>query len=69
MSDILKSYFSEEQAAKGVGLTPRTLRNYRAQGIGPPWTRIGRDIYYEKSSLAAWLKSLEVRPVRSREMA
>jgi hypothetical protein len=59
-------YSSETLTARELNVTIRTLRKWRQLQIGPPWTEVGRQIFYSDSSRAAWLKSREVRPVRER---
>ena len=44
--------------AEIVGLSPATLRRYRAAGSGPPWMRIGeRLIRYPRSGVREWIAS------------
>ena len=46
---------SEKQAAKYLSLSPRTLRNWRVRGGGPPFVRISaRCIRYRPEDLEAW---------------
>jgi hypothetical protein len=35
-----------EQASKVLGFAPITLKVWRGKGIGPPFVRVGRRIYY-----------------------
>jgi excisionase family DNA binding protein len=44
-----------EEAAKRLGVTARTLANWRWQGRGPRFVRVGRKIRFRLSDLAAWL--------------
>jgi hypothetical protein len=57
-------YSSESETAKALSLSPRTLRKWRARGIGPPFVKIGRRVVYSDESRLAWLKRSEVHPVR-----
>lgn len=34
---------------------PSTLQRWRRTGTGPPWFRIGRRVYYERTQLAQYL--------------
>ena len=63
---LLAGYYPEDDAAKELRQTTRTLRLWRQQGIGPAWVKIGRRIFYAEAALMAWIKSLERQPVRSR---
>jgi hypothetical protein len=49
--------------ARAVGVHPKTLGHFHRLGIGPPRTKIGRRVYYNKNSLLAWLRSREEKPV------
>jgi hypothetical protein len=48
-------YLPEPQAATAIGLSTPTLVGYRKSGIGPPYTIVGRRIWYSRDALAAWL--------------
>jgi hypothetical protein len=56
---VLEGYMTEAQLAEQLGRSVRTLARWRSLDEGPPVTRIGREILYRKSSVAAWLASLE----------
>ena len=45
-----------EQAAKRLGLSPRTLERYRVSGEGPEFLKIGRWVRYTASKLNRWLE-------------
>lgn len=50
--------FSEKHAARYLNLSPRTLRNWRTRGGGPPFVKIsGRCIRYRMKDLDAWMNS------------
>lgn len=38
-----------------------TLANWRSQGKGPPFTKLGRQVLYPVTRLAAWEKSAGVK--------
>ena len=44
-----------EQAAKRLGVSPRTLERYRVSGEGPEFVKIGRCVRYRASKLKRWL--------------
>jgi hypothetical protein len=69
MSPLLENHLHEEDAAVGIGKTPRTMQSWRPQGIGPPYVKIGKTVYYERAALLGWLKDQQVVPVRSRRRA
>ena len=45
----------EVAAAKILGVSKFTLRNWRAKDRGPPYVKYPRSIRYRPSMLAAWL--------------
>ena len=63
----IAGYSSEDETAKALSVTLRTLRKWRQRGKGPPWVKVGRRIVYSDESCMAWLKGQEVRPVRMAE--
>jgi hypothetical protein len=62
-------YSSEPETAEELNVTVRTLRKWRQLQIGPPWTAVGRQIFYGDESRATWLKSREVQPIREQTAA
>jgi hypothetical protein len=63
---LLGDYLSEEKFAAELGVSIRTLRNWRQRRSGPPFVTIGKKIVYGKTSGLAWLQSQERQPVRKR---
>ena len=57
-------YWSKEEMANDLGVTPRTLDRWWAERKGPPRVYIGRTPYYLKSSGRKWLESHEQVAVR-----
>ncbi|HAT09016.1 MAG TPA: hypothetical protein DCS97_00095 [Planctomycetes bacterium] len=46
----------QTEAARLLGLHPRSLSNWRLRRTGPAWVRVGRRaIRYRPSAIAAWL--------------
>ena len=66
VDSILSEYLSDGETAEQLHRTPRTLQRWRRSRIGPPVTWVGRDPYYFKPSLLAWLRSQEREMVRSK---
>jgi hypothetical protein len=48
-------YEDEIEAAASLDLTPKTLGEYRKQGIGPDYCEVGRRIFYSREARAKWL--------------
>jgi len=61
--DILENdpLLQEGEAGAELQRHPRTLKRWRDLGEGPPYTRVGRRIYYRRSALRQWLLSQEVQ--------
>jgi hypothetical protein len=50
-------FYNEEQAAKFLNLSMRTLQNFRVSGLGPVYCRVGkRRLGYFRSDLFAFMK-------------
>lgn len=53
-----------ERAAEILGTTPGVLRNWRHEGKGPAYVKVGRSVRYRESQLAAFVSELDtVLPV------
>jgi hypothetical protein len=48
-------YVDESDAAAGLGITTKTLIEYRRMGRGPVHTEVARRILYSREAIAAWL--------------
>ena len=44
------------QAAKRLGLSPRTLERYRVSGDGPEFVKMGRAVRYMAGKLNEWIE-------------
>ena len=58
-NDLLSDYYDEHQFAEELDHDVRTLRDWRRRGKGPPFTRIGRRVFYRKSAVVEWLLASE----------
>ena len=61
----IPGYTPEAEMAEQLGLAVRTLRKWRQQGLGPAYTKFGKQVHYRDASRDAWLRRQEVEPVRS----
>ncbi|MFW7268629.1 helix-turn-helix transcriptional regulator [Gluconacetobacter sp. Hr-1-5] len=60
-SDDVRVY-SERQASEFLGLSGRTLQNWRRTGDGPPYVQLSeRRVGYTHAALRAWVASRSVR--------
>ena len=59
---ILDDYLTRSQAARELRKCPATLDRWRRLGYGPDFVTVGRDIYYKRTALTAWLAGSEQVP-------
>lgn len=52
---IPTEYLNTPQAARLVGLSPRTLEKLRVQGNGPEYRKLNRAVRYARHDLEKWL--------------
>jgi hypothetical protein len=62
---FLADYSREKEQAEKLGVTDKTLRNWRRDGVGPPFTFIAGRVYYYDPGTVKWLRSQERDPARS----
>src|SRR5262245_41845490 len=48
-----------EQTAAIIGQAVPTLASWRSRGQGPPYIKLGREIFYKADSLKLWINSRE----------
>ena len=46
---------SEETLARELGKSPKTLRNWRVAGFGPPHLKIGKNVRFDRRDVETWL--------------
>ncbi|MBK1717606.1 helix-turn-helix transcriptional regulator [Thiocystis violacea] len=51
----LRRRLTEREAAAELGISFRTLQQWRVRGVGPSFLKIGRAVRYDAESLEAWL--------------
>jgi hypothetical protein len=51
----LRPLWSTGEVAACLSFSPRTVRRWRAQGIGPAWFRVGRAVRYDPAEVYRWL--------------
>jgi hypothetical protein len=62
--DIRQNFLTKLELARILKRNPRTLDRWDVLRIGPPIIRIGRAVYYKRSSVLAWIEANESRPLR-----
>ena len=58
MNDRITPY----EVATRLNLTERTLERWRFHGFGPPFLKIGRQVFYVRKDLEAWLDEQRRQP-------
>ena len=58
---LLAHFLPKAEAAAELDVCERTLDRWRTLGEGPPITKIGRRVYYQRPTLRAWLCAREQR--------
>jgi Helix-turn-helix domain len=51
-----------DEAAKELKQQPNTLTAWRNQKRGPPYFKVGRQIFYRRADLAEWLGAQRRQP-------
>ena len=57
---------TEQQVAERLGLHVQTLRNWRFQGRGIPYIKLGAAVRYDENDLTAAIESAKVKPEAAR---
>jgi hypothetical protein len=58
---VLGDFLDTDELAVELDITPLTAVRWRLQRKGPPITRLGRRVFYRRSSVQAWLAAQEQR--------
>jgi hypothetical protein len=56
---ILSEFLTKKDLAAELRRNPRTLDRWDALGLGPPRTRVGRQVFYRRESVQKWLAAQE----------
>jgi len=59
LEPILSEFLTKEELASELGRNQRTLDRWDVLGLGPPRTRVGRQVLYRRTSVQKWLAALE----------
>ncbi|MGE0724471.1 MAG: helix-turn-helix transcriptional regulator [Alphaproteobacteria bacterium] len=54
LADISTRYVRTPEAARLLGISPRTLEKYRCHGSGPTFRKLGGRVVYATDDLEAW---------------
>ena len=53
---------SDDRAAEVMGVAVQTLRNWRHQGRGPAYLKIGRSVRYQLEDLKRFMENKRIDP-------
>lgn len=66
--NLLADWIARDQLALELMIRPDTLSRWEARREGPPCMRVGRKVFYRRTSVEQWLLSREQsQPVRQRK--
>lgn len=58
-SEVLDGFIDRFETASELQVGIRTLDRWRTAGLGPPFIKLGRRIYYSVDHLRQWLNELQ----------
>jgi hypothetical protein len=56
---ILSEFLTKEELAAELRRNPRTLDRWDVLVVGPPRTRVGRQVLYRRATVQKWLAAQE----------
>jgi excisionase family DNA binding protein len=56
---LLADFMTQEEAAAELGIHVKTLQRWRVDNQGPPYTKLGRRILYQRSAVKQWIHTRE----------
>jgi hypothetical protein len=59
MADHLPELMTPAQAAAWLQVAVRTLEDWRAANVGPPFSKVRQTIRYRRTALEAWIAAQE----------
>ena len=57
----------EEDVANAIGVTTQTLATWRCEGYGPDYVKLGKQVFYRRETLRAWVGASTLSPSHPRE--
>jgi len=60
---VLAGYVTRKQLAAQLGRDERTLQVWEQRRIGPPLTRVGKQVLYRVDAVRVWLAAQEAAPL------
>ena len=69
MSDPVKEWFTVNELAEWLQMSPHTVYQWRYRGTGPVGHRIGRHLRFRREDVEAWLEQRRDKPTGDEEVA
>lgn len=69
MTSLSARPLSEREAATKLGLSPRTLQDWRRRSCGPAFLKLGKRVAYHPADLDAFQARCRVQPKGTQEGA
>jgi predicted DNA-binding transcriptional regulator AlpA len=54
-------WIREKEASQIIGIALQTLRNWRHQRVGPPYSKVGRAVRYRLDELIDFMESKKIK--------
>ena len=62
---MAKQWLTAAQVEEMTGIKEKTLANWRSQGRGPQYHKVGKIIRYALEEIERWMQSFRVRTIDS----
>jgi predicted DNA-binding transcriptional regulator AlpA len=59
---LLDDCLTEDETARELNKHVRTLARWRSRREGPPFVKLGREVFYRRQSIRAWIARQEFDP-------
>ena len=59
---------TETEVGEMLGMSPDTLRTWRARGKGPPFAKLEGGVRYDEAAVKAWVEERTVDPGKAEEV-
>ena len=57
----MENFLTQDEAAKMLRISSRSLARYRLEGTGPAYMKAGHRVLYRNADILAWLDSRKVK--------
>jgi predicted site-specific integrase-resolvase len=67
MNNDERKYLSAKEVRQAYGIAEKTLANWRSQGRGPAYHKLGGKVRYKVEDLEAWARKSRVLTINCRD--